>query len=535
MADSKISTSPEIHHGHSHEQIGSDPEKVLSAVEMEDVKGDHMDYNRVDKEVQKYVSDVAIEISPEENSRLKKLIDRRVLPIMIITYFLQALDKGTLSFASIMGIRDDTHLVKQQFSWLTTCIYIAILIVEYPTNWLIQRLPIGKYLGISIIIWGTVLALHSVATNFTHLVVLRTLLGIFEAVCQPAFVYLSSMWYKREEQAATVSYWYMMNGAQQIVGGLLAYCFTLIKSPPSPIKNWQAIFISYGSFSVVWGLVVLIMMPDSPMRAKCYSEADKKLMVERVRSNQTGVQNRQFRLEHVFEAFKDPQMYCYCLIAICTTLPTSGLGAFANIIITGFHFTVLQTQLLAMVLGAYIIIILMSSMWLVNRFKQNVLIMGIYVIPSFVGTIVLMTVKNTNKATQVGLLLSYYIVLSFWAAQSLSMTLITRNVAGQTKKSVVVAMNFICWASGNAIGPQVFLSWDSPRYLIAFATHMGCYVLLVIVLIVLRWYLRHENMKKDRVQAEFLAAGTGVVPDAGLAHAFDDLTDKENVNFRYVY
>lgn len=87
----------------------------------------------------------------------------------------------------------------------------------------------------------------------------------------------------------------------------------------------------------------------------------------------------------------------------------------------------------------------------------------------------------------------------------------------------------------NTSGPQVFLSWDSPRYLIAFATHMGCYVLLVIVLIFLRWYLRHENMKKDRVQAEFLAAGTGVVPDAGLAHAFDDLTDKENLNFRYVY
>jgi MFS family permease len=126
---------------------------------------------------------------------------------MVFTYFLQALDKGTLSFTSIMGIRKDLHLeAKQQFSWLTTCIYIAILFVEYPTNWLIQRLPIAKYLGTSIMIWGTVLALHSVATNFTHILVLRTLLGIFEAVCQPAFVFLSSMWYKREEQAATVTY-----------------------------------------------------------------------------------------------------------------------------------------------------------------------------------------------------------------------------------------------------------------------------------------------------------------------------------------
>lgn len=104
-------------------------------------------------------------------------------------------------------------------------------------------------------------------------------------------------------------------------------------------------------------------------------------MVERVRSNQTGLQNRKFRLEQAKEAFKDPQMYCYMLIAVCTTLPTSGLGAFANIIITSFKFTVLQTQLLAMVLGAYIIIVLLSSAWLVKKTGQNLIVMGVYVIP----------------------------------------------------------------------------------------------------------------------------------------------------------
>lgn len=122
-------------------------------------------------------------------------------------------------------------------------------------------------------------------------------------------------------------------------------------------------------------------MPDSPMRAKCFTEEDKKLMIERVRSNQTGVQNRRFRKEQLIEALKDPQMYCYCLIAICTTLPTSGLGAFANIIIAGFNFTVLQTQLLAMVLGVYIILVLLSSMWLAKKTKQNLMVMGLYVIP----------------------------------------------------------------------------------------------------------------------------------------------------------
>jgi hypothetical protein len=49
-------------------------------------------------------------VSEADDKRLKKMIDRRVLVIMILTYFLQALDKGTMSFSSIMGIKTDAHL-----------------------------------------------------------------------------------------------------------------------------------------------------------------------------------------------------------------------------------------------------------------------------------------------------------------------------------------------------------------------------------------------------------------------------------------
>ncbi|EMF08909.1 2-ketogluconate transporter [Sphaerulina musiva SO2202] len=511
-------------------KVDWDASEVERVHSQDDMQKDHQDYSRMDNEVAKYASATAIAISPAENRRLKMLIDKRVLTIMVLTYFLQALDKGTLSFTSIMGLREDLHLHGQQFSWLTTCIYIAILIVEYPINWLVQRLPIAKFLGTCIILWGSILACHAAAVNFAGITALRTLLGIFEAVCQPTFLIMSSMWYKREEQAFIVSCWYCMNGAQQIVGGLLAYCFSLIGNDRS-LKSWQAIFVTYGILSVFWGLFVLWWLPDSPMRAKCFSEEDKQLMVERVRSNQTGLQNKVFRKEHLWEALTDVQCWCYCLIQVCTTLPTGGLGAFANIIIKGLGFTTLQVQLLAMVLGAYIIIVLFSSAWLVKRTGQNILVMALFCIPSFAGTIVLMTVENTNTATEAGLLFSYYIVLSFWAAQGLGMSLLSRNVAGQTKKSVAVTMNFVAWAAGNAIGPQVFLSWDSPRYFIAFATHLGCYTLLILTLIVLRITLMRRNAKRDQIAS----AGVSEAKDENTMHAFEDLTDKENAAFRYQY
>lgn len=119
MADEKITTAAQHPTVPDATKEHLDPEIATSKhieVDDGDLKKDHMDYGRVDKEVAKYASAVAIEIAPEENKRLRRLVDRRVLSIMIFTYFLQALDKGTLSFASIMGIQTDTHLVGQQVS-----------------------------------------------------------------------------------------------------------------------------------------------------------------------------------------------------------------------------------------------------------------------------------------------------------------------------------------------------------------------------------------------------------------------------------
>lgn len=90
--------------------------------EIEDVPDVHDEYPQknqtnldlVDHEVAKYATAGVVEIDEATNKRLKRMIDRRVLVVCMITYLFQTIDKGALSFASIMGIKDDAHLAGNQ-------------------------------------------------------------------------------------------------------------------------------------------------------------------------------------------------------------------------------------------------------------------------------------------------------------------------------------------------------------------------------------------------------------------------------------
>lgn len=84
-------------------------------------------------------------------------------------------------------------------------------------------------------------------------------------------------------------------------------------------------------------------------------------MVERVRANNTGIQNRTFKRYQVLEALTDPVTGLYVLLQLSSTLVIGGLGVFSNIIIKSFGFTVLQTQLLNIAQGGVTIAVMVGG------------------------------------------------------------------------------------------------------------------------------------------------------------------------------
>lgn len=94
------------------------------------------------------------EYTPEQYRKLLRKIDFIILPLMWICSGTQYADKVSVSTQATFGVRTDTHLVGQEFSWLSSIFYIAFLVAEGPGNYLLQKFNIGKTVSISMLIWG---------------------------------------------------------------------------------------------------------------------------------------------------------------------------------------------------------------------------------------------------------------------------------------------------------------------------------------------------------------------------------------------
>ena len=130
-----------------------------------------------------------------------------------------------------------------------------------------------------------------------------------------------------------------------------------------------------GLATVVWSGFIAWYLPDSPMKATCFTEEEKHLMMARIRHNETGVQNRKYKKYQMLEAFTDPLVWCYVLLQVSSTLVIGGLGVFSNLIIVNFGFSILQTQLLNIAQGGVTILVMVGSAWLSQHFGRTCLVM----------------------------------------------------------------------------------------------------------------------------------------------------------------
>ena len=274
-----------------------------------------------------------------------------------------------------------------------------------PTNLMLQRFPVGKYLGFNIIAWGGFLMLQAVSQNFTHLAVLRALSGAAEACSDPAFMLITSMWYTRREQPLRMGLWYTANGIGIAGGGLLGYGIGHIRGA---LASWRYEFVIVGALCSVWGIVMVICLPDSPVTAPHLSLRHRRMAVERLRRNQTGVENKHFKMYQLREAFLDYKLYLFFILGVVANVPNGGISNFGTIIIQGFGFSTLVTTLMQVPYGAIICLSILAIVFLNDRLGSNLrcLMVIASLMPNIAGAFGLRFVPSDQRVAR---LICYYV------------------------------------------------------------------------------------------------------------------------------
>ncbi|KAI8149505.1 major facilitator superfamily domain-containing protein [Fennellomyces sp. T-0311] len=452
--------------------------------------------------------------------KLVRKINFTVMPLVCLILFVQFIDKSTLNFSAVMGLYEDTNITQNQFSWLGAIFYIGYLAFQIPNQYFLQRLPISKYLGAILLVWGICLGCMALGKNFSQLAGLRFLLGFWEASTYPCIFLLISMLYRRHEQVVWFSAMFICNAVATAVGALIGYGIRNMHGLHG-ISAWQWCMIIWGCVTFVLGVAFFFFLADNPKSRWFRLTPEEELIVdERLRDN-TVVQNTNINKKHIMEALKDPRFYCYLGISFLVNLQNGAVTIFSSQIISQMGFNDLDSILLNIPNGAAICVLLVSSMYLSKRFDEIGYVAALMGFITFVGALLLATIPS-GGAKLAGLYLSasspIYVLLQ---------TSISSNVTGYTKKIFYTSGNLVAYCIGNFVGPLMMVEQEKPRYIGGLSGYMGADVIAIFLFLYVRWSLNRENKRRQELKAE------GKIPPPAANREELDLTDIEDLNFVY--
>jgi MFS family permease len=111
------------------------------------------------------------------------------------------------------------------------------------------------------------------------------------------------MWYTVREQPLRLEAYYSTIGIATMFSGLIGYAVGHINTG---LYKWQYIFLIFGGITIFWGIISLVLLPDSPSTTPFLSLRERAVAIERVASNRSGIKNRTFKRYQAVQMVMDP-------------------------------------------------------------------------------------------------------------------------------------------------------------------------------------------------------------------------------------
>lgn len=169
-----------------------------------------------------------------------------VAVMLFITVVINYMDRANLSIA-MPAISDEMNLSTAQQGLLLSAFGWTYAALQIPGGWLVDRVPPRILYAVCLVLWSVATVFMGIIGGFVALIILRLMVGVFEAPAYPINNRVATAWFPEKERATAIGFY----TSGQFIGLAL---LTPVLSWLQAVTSWHWVFVFTGAIGIGWGL-----------------------------------------------------------------------------------------------------------------------------------------------------------------------------------------------------------------------------------------------------------------------------------------
>jgi MFS family permease len=259
---------------------------------------------------------------------------RRLIPLLILLYFVNYLDRVNIAFAGPNGMNDELGLSATAFGVAAGVFFIGYLVLEVPSNLMLHRFGARRWIARILVTWGIVATAMAFTPNSTVLIVLRFLLGVAEAGFFPGIILYLTYWFPAAQRARMTAWFMTAIPISTALGAVLSTLIIHYADGLFGLSGWRVMFLMEGIPAVALAFVTWFLLTDRPGTASWLPEAEREALERQLTAERE--QTASGSPGTVLDALRSPRVLALSWVYFGVVYGLYALGFFLPTIIKGF-------------------------------------------------------------------------------------------------------------------------------------------------------------------------------------------------------
>jgi D-galactonate transporter len=211
-------------------------------------------------------------------------VSRRLVPFLMLCYFVAYLDRVNVGFAALT-MNKDIGISSTAFGFGAGIFFFSYFIFEVPSNLALERFGARKWIARIMLSWGVLSGAMALVSGEYSFYLVRVLLGAAEAGFFPGIIFYLTLWFPAVYRARIIG-WFMAAIPLSSVLGAPVSGMLLTLHGFGGLAGWQWLFILEAAPALVLAVVVWFYLTDRPADATWLQADERAWLKQRLEAEQ---------------------------------------------------------------------------------------------------------------------------------------------------------------------------------------------------------------------------------------------------------